>query len=198
MRKNKIKGFSLIELMVVISLMSIFIVIAVPQYNNFQRGQALRTAALQLQNDIKKAQSMAYANEYETQIDFTDDKGYKIYIDSNRDGSFNKTTGADSELYKTRQITDNYMGTKFINATSATFITFSPGGGAETNLSTINCDLGEQTGIVRYCVILQGQVIDPDTSALSLFGVWLDPITGNSRVDQVQANPPTNTSPPPI
>lgn len=53
------RGFTLIELMVVIAIIAIIVVIAVPSYNEYNNNQKLADAANQLQTVLRQAQNNA-------------------------------------------------------------------------------------------------------------------------------------------
>lgn len=53
------RGFTLIELMVVIAIIAILVVIAVPSYNDYNNNQKLTEAANQLQTVLRQAQNNA-------------------------------------------------------------------------------------------------------------------------------------------
>jgi type II secretion system protein H len=54
-----LKGFTLIELMVVIAIIAILVVVAVPSYNEYNKNQRLNEAANQLQATLRQAQNNA-------------------------------------------------------------------------------------------------------------------------------------------
>ncbi len=56
------KGFTLIELMVVVSIIVILSLMIIPNYQSFQKDLALQRAATELAQDIRRAQEMAMAN----------------------------------------------------------------------------------------------------------------------------------------
>lgn len=53
------KGFTLIELMVVIAIIAILVVIAIPSYNSYSNDQKLNEAVSQLQTILRQAQNNA-------------------------------------------------------------------------------------------------------------------------------------------
>lgn len=58
MRKTS-PAFTLVELMVVVSIMALLFGLGYAQYQNFNRGQVLNQAALNLKNDLRDAQNSA-------------------------------------------------------------------------------------------------------------------------------------------
>ena len=62
MKINKAKGFSLMELMIVIGIIAILAAIAIPQYNIFTYNNALKSAARDLAGDIQLIRQTAMSN----------------------------------------------------------------------------------------------------------------------------------------
>lgn len=56
-------GFTLVELLVVASIMAILFSLSMAYYNQFNRAQILNQAVLELKNNLRLAQSMASAGE---------------------------------------------------------------------------------------------------------------------------------------
>ena len=56
-------GFTLVELLVVASIMAILFSLSIAYYNQFNRAQILNQAVLELKNNLRLAQSMASAGE---------------------------------------------------------------------------------------------------------------------------------------
>jgi prepilin-type N-terminal cleavage/methylation domain-containing protein len=59
----KIKGFSLVELMVAIGLMLIVLMVAVPNYENFRRGKTLDKAYQEMVADLRMGQEYAMSGK---------------------------------------------------------------------------------------------------------------------------------------
>jgi type IV pilus assembly protein PilA len=89
MLKNN-KGFTLIELMIVVAIIGILAAIAIPNFMNYQ-CKAKQTEAKTILGNIRVAQE-AYLAEYDTYTDDTGDlgvsvKGGKIRYDIDFDGT---------------------------------------------------------------------------------------------------------------
>lgn len=69
------KGFSLIELLISITIFGILVGIGMASYNEFNKTQTLKQAALNLKNDLRVAQNKALSGEKTTcaQLD-----GYRV------------------------------------------------------------------------------------------------------------------------
>lgn len=52
-------GYSLIELLIVISIISVLVVLLIPQFNSFNQSQVLQNTASQLQSNLRTAQNNA-------------------------------------------------------------------------------------------------------------------------------------------
>jgi prepilin-type N-terminal cleavage/methylation domain-containing protein len=53
------KGFTLIEILVAITIMMIIFALSIPAYNNYASSQAIKTTAIKLKNDIRVTQNKA-------------------------------------------------------------------------------------------------------------------------------------------
>jgi type IV fimbrial biogenesis protein FimT len=59
MNRSRIKGLSLIELMVTITVMGIMLMLAIPGFGNWTQNSRIRTVAEEVQNGLRLAQSEA-------------------------------------------------------------------------------------------------------------------------------------------
>jgi prepilin-type N-terminal cleavage/methylation domain-containing protein len=79
-KKNNSKGFTLIETVVVMAVVSILSIVMIANYQGSQKQQSVQRAAHQLAGDIRRAQNMAMASTEQGGI-IPD--GYGIYIIKN-------------------------------------------------------------------------------------------------------------------
>jgi len=88
---NKIrnnKGFTLAELMIVITVMGLIAVLSVPNYNRFMMGWRLNGETQQLASTLRTARSAAVMKNIDVVFTFDPDRGtYSWYEDTNRNGS---------------------------------------------------------------------------------------------------------------
>lgn len=85
MLQKKHKGYTLIELMVVFSLIGIFMILTIPSYINFNRAQEVRQSALFLKSKIRDAQNRSFSGE-KSQTSCTEANilsGFYIYLTLN-------------------------------------------------------------------------------------------------------------------
>lgn len=69
-RKRSSRGFTLMELIIVLGLAAIVFFIAIPNYNTFRRRQAAATAARDFEYEIKKLQRYCRSVEQNVTVSF--------------------------------------------------------------------------------------------------------------------------------
>jgi prepilin-type N-terminal cleavage/methylation domain-containing protein len=105
-KKNNSKGFTLIETLVTVIVVSILSIVMITSYQGSQKQQSVQRTAHQLAGDIRRAQNMAMAS---TEQGGVIPDGYGIYItknsnsytlfaDTNNNQSRNGTGDEDIEL----------------------------------------------------------------------------------------------------
>ena len=75
---NKNRGFTIIEFLIVISIIGIFSIITIPNYRSAQQQLALQRSASKLTQDIRRTQEMAMSTEELSTGDLP--PGYGIYL----------------------------------------------------------------------------------------------------------------------
>lgn len=112
MSASRKRGFTLVELMLAVSLFMILLAIAIPNYNTFKRRQTIRAAANKVVADLRRASTEALKSEcnvivtFEQESDYNSFK-YKVVRDVNEDGVIDDTDsqqgGFISESSPTRE-----------------------------------------------------------------------------------------------
>ena len=106
MKKNtNSKGFTLIELMIVIAILGILAGIAAPNFQTYMTRMRLNGAARQIMTDLMEARSKAVSGNNRFRVFFLDDHQYKVLDDDN-----NNNAEDSGETTITRDIQDEYYG----------------------------------------------------------------------------------------
>jgi type IV fimbrial biogenesis protein FimT len=82
----KSKGFTLIEMVIVIAVMAILVAIAVPNYNSFMARKRVDGAVHQLFTDLMGARMQAISQNSRVIVQITSGTGYSIIKDLNGNG----------------------------------------------------------------------------------------------------------------
>ncbi|MFH1180984.1 MAG: type II secretion system protein [bacterium] len=88
--KNALKGFTLVELAVVVGIILLFSVLIFPNFKSGRKNLALLRSASKLSQDIRRAQNMAMSSKgsFGIKID-KNSSNYILFIDSNNDHIYN-------------------------------------------------------------------------------------------------------------
>ncbi len=90
------RGFTLIELMVVIALIAILTAIAIPSYQTFMVRSRLKGAARQVMSDLMNARMMAVSLNQNVKVHIEGDgHTYQIWSDANNDGTVASNEGVN-------------------------------------------------------------------------------------------------------
>ena len=155
------KGFTLIELIIVLSIVIVVAGISIPVYNNLKPRYRLNGAARQVTSDMMWARMQAVSQNNEFMVDFVDAQHkYTILDDNNNNGSVDS-----GESTVTKNIQDEYYDVVFSSTADPIFYPrgiASPG--ATITLNLLNED-GIKIGTRTVKINLAGRVkIDEETS----------------------------------
>ena len=157
------KGFTLIELMVVIAVLAVLLSIAAPNFTAFQRNSELTSLANKLVGSINAARGEAMKagrNSFVTPINGTSwTSGWRVYVDMNADNSY--TDGTDV-LVQTQAATASFITISGSgNATSSSpYISFDSAGYARTVVVS-----GTSTGVSNLSLTIQRNDVDSASRA---------------------------------
>lgn len=93
-RFNRSRGYSLIEILVVVAIVGILSLISVPAFINYQKSATFKSALRTFTADMRNARALAISNSYDVRLEFdtgTAEKSYQTF--ASRDGTtwFNLT-----------------------------------------------------------------------------------------------------------
>lgn len=134
-RRNalKEKGFTLIELALVMMLIGILVTLTVPNYNTFRKNQSAVAAANEFSNEMRKARRMSLSLEQRTQVDLNG------LVGGNRDYYYNVDVGDDGTTDKRNNVYKRYQGTRIIpNGNWTVSFYFEPDGSVTPNGGGMN------------------------------------------------------------
>lgn len=168
--KNK-KGFSLIELLIVISIIGILAAFAVPEYGVYIAKNKAKTLASDLLQTMKMASTMAIKENRTYLITFNEDGSneYRVGVDINDNGSLKdavdeyykddvRVVNLQSEYGDSIKIgTDNFTttipnGPNAISIVNATSASFAPTGGMNVTGEIYIQHTGANRGYT-YCIM---------------------------------------------
>jgi type II secretion system protein H len=128
----KNKGFSLVEMMVVVVVMAILATIAVPGFNNYMAQRRVSGAANQLFTDFMSARMQAIGQNNNVIVQLTSSTGYTIIRDLNGNGAVDA-----GETGPAKSISSDYYDVTFTSSTPSTDPVFYPNGTLKPGLGTI-------------------------------------------------------------
>ena len=136
---QKDKGFTLLEMMIVIAIIGIVSAIAIPNFYSYAAGMKLRSASRDLFSNVKKAQINAVRYRNIVKHDPPSDPqntlwclqftatGYQV-INCGRDGGRCAAPSASDDIFDTINLTQSYPGITFKQDYSAVRLVLYPDG----------------------------------------------------------------------
>ena len=135
-----IRGFSIGELMTVVSLIGIVTAVGIPSFLSFQPSMRLNGAAREVLSRLNWARANAVQNNNTSIVTFLNDHSFQIFNDANGNGlaDANETTTVDLQI--------NYSDVTFTVSGSSSTPTFNGRGTASSDTTvTISNPSGSKT-----------------------------------------------------
>lgn len=151
------KGFTFLEIMIVIALVAIIFALGIPNYNRFRRLQATKSAAAAFQAEVRKAKQTAETMETYTYVVFTtpDDIGRVCYwtvVDKEGDGPDDNMTRWNTEdntsgglIVGPIDVYEIFLGTTIAEPETDSQLGFGPDGRVDDD--TVSADWSKQTPV---------------------------------------------------
>lgn len=117
MTRYRERGFTLVELMIVIVVIGILAAIAAPNYQSFMAQRRLNGAARQIMSDLMAARMKAVSLNQKVKISFKNDHEYEIWNDANGDTAVADNEGDDIA----KDINADYYDVTFSDTTNIFF-----------------------------------------------------------------------------
>ena len=137
---DDIRGFSIAELMTVVSLIGILAAVGIPSFLSFQPSMRLNGAAREVLGRLMWARANAVQNNNTSVVTFLNDHSFQIFNDANGNGS------ADAQETITINLQTNYSDVTFTVSGSSSTPTFNGRGTASTDTTvTISNPSGSKT-----------------------------------------------------
>lgn len=155
------RGFTLIELMVTVSLAAILLVVAVPSMQEMLATQRVRTAASEMQMAAQETRSAAlkYNRRAIAQpVNSTDGwkGGWQIYIDTNANASYD--SGSDTLVVTHEALTGDAVITKSSGANTNNYFAYEGTGFLDSSISgsaNATWEISSPKTARRRCLIIE-------------------------------------------
>jgi prepilin-type N-terminal cleavage/methylation domain-containing protein len=141
------RGFSLIELMLVLMISALCLVASIPNFSRFKKTHDLRNAAIQVRNDLRLSQRVAAGRRIQRIVVMgsPDSRSYTIHDDTDRDGV---ADGGERLLIRTLPGSVTITSISLTPADSVIFVpTGRLAGVAQGGFLTLESDKGEKKWI---------------------------------------------------
>lgn len=117
MKNDMKRGFTLVELMIVIAVIAIISAIAAPNFTTYMAQRRLNGAARMVMSDLMAARQKAVSMNQNVKVSFVSNHSYEIWNDANNNGTVADNEGEDV----VRDIHPDYYDVTFSSNTSPEF-----------------------------------------------------------------------------
>jgi type IV fimbrial biogenesis protein FimT len=124
MKKSDSKGFTLVEMMIVIAVMAILASMAAPNFQTFMTQRRLNGAARQVMTDLMAARMKAVSLNQRVKVSFESNHEYEIWNDADGNDAVADNEGDDIE----RDLHPDYHDVTFTVPITPTNPVFQPRG----------------------------------------------------------------------
>ena len=135
------RGFTLIELMIVIAIMAILAGFSVPAYQEYQARSRLKGAAQQVHTDLMAARMRAVSENQWIALNIDSNHAYTIFRDIDKNGSKSSTNNV---ILVVKDLNPTYFDVT-MTTTVGTVVTFYPNGTGSSATLSFTAAAGSKT-----------------------------------------------------
>lgn len=141
---NRSQGFSILELIVILSLLGLFLAISVPNFADWLHTYRLKTAAYTLANHLRQARLSAVYEGVSYQLQIKDKNQGNFYQVVQDPGGVNRVLDSIGQVILDAEYKEIFI----VSTPSSGKITFTPKGGASTGTIILQNSKGEQRKVI--------------------------------------------------
>ncbi len=141
---DQTRGFSILELVLILSILGLFLVISVPNFTDWLHTYRLKTAAYTLANHLRQARLSAVYEGVSYQLQIKDKNQGNFYQIVQDPGGVNRILDSIGQIVLDAEYKEIFI----VSTPSSGKITFTPKGGASTGTIILQNSKGEQRKII--------------------------------------------------